>query len=157
MGLFDSYRNSALPQNGLSDYNQNYISSLQPGQAAMGNLLGSYQNQANQLTGISALNMGAQQAANNLSLTQMSQLMQQQSIQAAIAPPPKVDLEKDPGWSATITELTDMWLAKFGSNWAVGSDVYDDPFYVIAMQRLRKLGKVEAHTVNGSDVFRLVE
>lgn len=153
MGLFNGITQGQLASGGLTDYEKEYMNAYT---SSIGQ-----QNMAsnNVAIGMNALHAGGGGGYANTA-TGMNMLMAQQSMmaqQAAQVTPPKVDLDKDAGWSATVSQLVDMWLAKFGSSWVTNLDAHSDPFYSTAVQRLMKIGKLESHFINGSDVYRLVE
>lgn len=83
----------------------------------------------------------------NVSLGAFSQL-------PPIVTGPPIDLEEG-AWDVPVSQLVDLWVVRFGSKWVKDEEL--DEFYRITTQRLRPLNKIEAHYVNGHDVFRIVE
>ena len=74
--------------------------------------------------------------------------------QASFATQPTINLEEG-AWDVPISQLVDLWTVRFGSKWVSTSEL--DEFYSVAVTRLNKLNKVEAHYVNGNNVYRIVE
>ncbi len=62
-------------------------------------------------------------------------------------------------WSASISTIVDLWLAKFGDSWVEEKDLFDDTFFAIVATRLLKTNRLEKHTVptNFFSVYRIVE
>ena len=65
----------------------------------------------------------------------------------------------NPAWSADVSTLVDLWLAKYGDAWVNASDLHDDTFYSIVATRLLTEKRLERHERldNFYSVFRLVE
>jgi len=62
-------------------------------------------------------------------------------------------------WSAEVSTLVDLWLAKFGDTWVSASDLHGDTFYSIVATRLLTAKRLERHDLPDRfySVFRLVE
>lgn len=59
-----------------------------------------------------------------------------------------------------ISDIVNLWLARFGSRWVEHDEVFsDDGFFEIAVQRLRNSSKLEQHTLadDGKIVYRIIE
>ena len=83
----------------------------------------------------------------NVSLGAFSQL-------PPIVPDPPINLTEG-AWDVPVSQLIDLWTVRYGSRWVDEGEV--DEFYSVAVTRLTRLNKVEAHHVNGKDVYRIVE
>ena len=83
----------------------------------------------------------------NVSLGAFSQL-------PPIVPDPPINLTEG-AWDVPVSQLIDLWTVRYGSRWVDEGEV--DEFYAVAVTRLTRLNKVEAHHVNGKDVYRIVE
>jgi hypothetical protein len=69
---------------------------------------------------------------------------------------PPINLEEG-AWVASITELENLWLVKFGSKWVQQHDL--DEFYKVAVARLINAKKMETHhlTQISLPVYRIIE
>ena len=70
-----------------------------------------------------------------------------------------------PCWQATISEITDLWLARFGDKWVPYDEIRNDKddAFLIIFTRLIALNKLESHQLNHPNssqpitVLRLVD
>jgi hypothetical protein len=69
---------------------------------------------------------------------------------------PPINLEEG-AWVASITELENLWLVKFGSKWVQHPEI--DEFYKVAEARLISAKKMETHhlTQISLPVYRIIE
>jgi hypothetical protein len=93
--------------------------------------------------------------------TQQQALAYQQALQAqALGDRPSHAFDpKNPAWDASISTITDLWLAKFGNEWVSEDVLNNDTFFSIAATRLYKLNRLERHMVPDKfhSVYRIVE
>jgi len=66
---------------------------------------------------------------------------------------------KNPAWDASISTISDLWLAKFGNEWVSEDVLNHDNFFSIIATRLYKLNRLEKHNVPNTfhPVYRIVE
>jgi hypothetical protein len=85
----------------------------------------------------------------------------QQALQAqAFEEKPRFAFDpKNPAWDASISTISDLWLAKFGNEWVSEDVLNNDTFFSIAATRLYKLNRLEKHNVPDRfhSVYRIVE
>lgn len=62
---------------------------------------------------------------------------------------------KEGAWVPTISQLEDLWVTRFGSEWVSASIV--DEFYRTAARRLGKLNKMEEASDGTDFYYRIVE
>lgn len=61
-----------------------------------------------------------------------------------------------PCWQATISEITDLWLARFGDKWVTYNEIRNDndDAFLIIFTRLVALNKLESHQLNQPNLSR---
>ena len=61
-----------------------------------------------------------------------------------------------PCWQATISEITDLWLARFGDKWVPYDEIRNDndDAFLIIFTRLIALNKLESHQLNQPNLSR---
>lgn len=97
----------------------------------------------------------------NATISTQQALAYQQALQAqALGDRPSHAFDpKNPAWDASISTITDLWLAKFGNEWVSEDVLNNDTFFSIAATRLYKLNRLERHMVPDKfhSVYRIVE
>jgi hypothetical protein len=80
------------------------------------------------------------------------------AVHTSSKPPHPFDPD-NPAWSASISTIVDLWLAKFGDKWVEGSELECDIFFSIIATRLLKINRLERHNVPNKfyEVYRIVE
>jgi hypothetical protein len=106
---------------------------------------------------------GQLNAANieNAVVSTQQALAYQQALQAqAINEKPFSAFDpNNPAWDASISTISDLWLAKFGNEWVSEDVLNHDNFFSIIATRLYKLNRLEKHNVPNTfhPVYRIVE
>lgn len=60
---------------------------------------------------------------------------------------PLEDELKEGVMAATISELIDMWVVRFGDTWVSEATLQDDRFWVLASARLKATRNLETHSI----------
>jgi hypothetical protein len=107
----------------------------------------SYQNQMNQLGGMSTatLSIGA--------------MGQQWKPNPDTIPLPMLNMQdlEGPAGKASLEEVQDLWRARWGNAWVKRGEIADN-FYTVCAQRLLSADRLEAHELaDGTHVYRLLE
>jgi len=98
----------------------------------------------------------------NATISTQQALAYQQALQAQAinekSPEHAFD-PKNPAWDASISTISDLWLAKFGNEWVSEDVLNHDNFFSIIATRLYKLNRLEKHNVPNTfhPVYRIVE
>ena len=56
-----------------------------------------------------------------------------------------VELKENEAFNTDVQTLSDLWLAKWGNEWADIQEIREDRFWSIAFERLKQLGMIEQH------------
>ena len=56
----------------------------------------------------------------------------------------EAELKKDV-FNVPVNRLIDLWIARFGNEWANLEDIDNDEFFSLAYKRLKQLGELEVH------------
>lgn len=72
---------------------------------------------------------------------------------------PSEDELKEGVMAASISELKDMWLVRFGDTWVSEDTLQDDRFWVLASARLKATRNLEAHSLFNQFkvVYRIIQ
>lgn len=104
---------------------------------------------------------GGSIGSSQLSQTALQQQYQQyqQAINASVSVSSQPFDKDNEAWNASISTLTDLWLAKHGDEWVPEDAIIGDKFFAVAATRLLRLQRLEKFNVptSMSAVYRIVE
>jgi hypothetical protein len=97
-------------------------------------------------------------SASQADLAQQQRNALMNTIHTPSKPPFAFDPD-NPAWSASISTIVDLWLAKFGDKWVEESELEGDIFFAIVATRLLQTKRLEKHNVPNKfqSVYRIVE
>ena len=114
-------------------------------QGAIGGTQQAYNMAQNNLYGSGMLgNVAAQQQAYNSALSGSTTTHTGRITGEAHVPATSKDLEHE-AYNVSVESLINLWVTRWGNEWADLSEIEQDEFFRLAYRRLKQMGELETH------------